>query len=52
MAKIKPWHSDEPEAEVYHDNTNCNTGNNIETENVEHGKGGHRECKECKRLNK
>ena len=51
MAKKKPWHSSEPEAKVYHNNTDCNTGNNIERENLEKGKGDHRECKECKRLN-
>jgi len=38
MTKVKPWHTDE-ETEVYHNNTNCNTGNNIENENVEDGKG-------------
>jgi len=52
MAKAKPWHSDEPEAKVYHNNTDCNTGNNIERENEEGGKGGKRLCKECKRLGK
>jgi len=51
MAKKQPWHSSD-ETKVYHDNTECNTGNNIETENVEHGKGGHRKCKECDRLDK
>lgn len=52
MPKRKPWHSNEPDAKVYHDNHDCNTGNNIEKENVEKGKGGHRKCKECDRLDK
>lgn len=43
-----PWHS--VKEDVYHDNTECNTGNNIETENYRSGTGGHRLCKECARL--
>lgn len=50
MAVKKSWHSDEEGTEVYHNNTDCNTGNNIERENLEHGTGNHRLCKECKRL--
>ena len=49
MAK-KEWHSDE-NTEVYHNNKDCNTGNNIENENIESGKGGYRLCAECKRNN-
>jgi len=49
MAKKKPWHSNQPEREVYHDETDCNTGNNIETENITRGTGGKRKCRECKR---
>jgi hypothetical protein len=48
--KSKSWHSSK--SHVYHDNKECNTGNNIETENIRHGKGDNRECKECKGLNK
>ncbi len=51
MAKRNPWHTKE-ETEVWHNDPDCNTGNNIEKENIEKGKGGHRECKECKRLKK
>ena len=53
MAKVKPWHSTKPESEVWHNDTKCNTGNNIERENFEKGKGSNnRECKECKHLGK
>lgn len=52
MARKSPWHSSEPGTQVYHDNTDCNTGNNIERENVRQGTGGHRLCEECKRLRK
>jgi hypothetical protein len=52
MAKKTPWHSTEPDTKVYHDNDECNTGNNIERENLAKGKGDRRECKECKRLGK
>ncbi|MDD5569303.1 MAG: hypothetical protein PHG23_02740 [Candidatus Pacebacteria bacterium] len=46
----KNWHSSEPDSKVYHDNKDCNTGNNIERENLEKGTGGHRKCKECEHL--
>jgi len=49
MAKKSAWHSSEPGAKVYHNDTECNTGNNIEKENVERGEGEKRLCKECKR---
>jgi len=52
MSKKSPWHSakkvDHP---VYHNNSECNTGNNIEKENVRQGTGGHPLCKECEELN-
>jgi hypothetical protein len=48
----KEWHSDNSETEVYHNNKDCNTGNNIEDENYEKGRGGHRLCAECARNNK
>ncbi len=51
MAKKAPWHSSEPEVEVYHNDTDCKTGNNIEKENVRQGTGGKRLCEECKGLN-
>ncbi len=48
MAKKSPWHS--VKAPVYHDDTNCNAGNNIEKENLRQGTGGKRKCSECKGL--
>lgn len=45
MAKKSPWHS--IKTDVYHNNTNCNTGNNIEKENIRQGTGNKRLCKEC-----
>jgi hypothetical protein len=43
MAKRSPWHS--TRSEVYHDNTECNTGNNIES-----GDRRQTACQECARL--
>jgi len=48
MPKISPWHS--VKQSVHHDNTNCNTGNNIEKENLRSGTGGKPKCKECANL--
>lgn len=48
MAKISPWHS--IKQSVHHNNTNCNTGNNIEKENKQSGTGGKPLCSECSRL--
>jgi len=48
MTRKREWHSDE--SDVYHNDPECNTGNNIERENLQSGKGGNRLCKECKRL--
>lgn len=48
MPKKSPWHSIKKDAElVYHDNSNCKTGNNIEKENIRPGTGGRRLCDEC-----
>ena len=44
-----PWHS--ADAEVYHNNPSCQTGNSIAPENVVQGTGGKSLCKECERLN-
>jgi hypothetical protein len=43
--KTNPWHS--VKQTVHHNNTNCNTGNNIERENRREGTGGKPLCKEC-----
>ncbi|PIV86016.1 MAG: hypothetical protein COW50_03800 [Candidatus Moranbacteria bacterium CG17_big_fil_post_rev_8_21_14_2_50_41_107] len=37
---------------VHHNNTECNTGNNIERENLRQGTGEKPLCKECARLKK
>ncbi len=50
MPRRAPWHS--VKQPVYHNNSNCNTGNNIERENVRQGTGGKRLCKECAELNR
>ena len=50
MPKTSPWYS--ILSDVYHNNTNCNTGNNIEKENRREGTGGRRLCSECDDLNK
>lgn len=39
------WHS--IKQTVHHDNTECNTGNNIERENLRQGTGNKPLCKEC-----
>lgn len=43
--KKSPWHS--IKANVHHDNTSCDTGNNIESENRREGTGGKPRCFEC-----
>ncbi len=50
MAIKSAWHS--VKTDVHHNNTDCNTGNNIEKENVRQGTGGKPLCKECAALNK
>lgn len=50
MAKVPPYHSDEPGIEVYHNSSKCTEGNNIERHNRRSGTGGHRLCSHCKRL--
>lgn len=50
MPYKSPWHS--IKANVHHNNSNCNTGNNIEKENLRTGTGGKPLCAECADLNK
>jgi hypothetical protein len=50
MARTSPWHSTKPGTKVYHDNTDCPEGNNIEHKYSAPGKGGKRKCKRCKKL--
>lgn len=52
MGKIAPFHSKKPGTDVYHDNSECTEGNNIEKENRVSGTGGHRRCNRCKELDK
>jgi hypothetical protein len=49
MPRTSPWHS--IKQVVHHNNTACNTGNNIERENLRSGTGGKPLCKECSALN-
>jgi len=49
MSKKSPWHS--IKQNVHHNNTECNTGKNIERENVRSGTGGKPLCQECAKLN-
>ena len=53
MTKTSSCHSvlDEGKADGrYHDETECNTGNNIEKENRRPGTGGLTKCHECRRI--
>jgi hypothetical protein len=50
MAKVAPFHSKKPGTTVYHDNSSCTEGNNIERENRVSGTGGRNKCDHCKRL--
>ena len=50
MAIVNPWYSIREGTEVYHNNTTCTEGNNIEPYNVERGKGNKRQCEKCKEL--
>lgn len=47
--KTSTWYSIKT-MDVHHDNTDCNTGNNIESENRREGKGGLPLCTECRGL--
>lgn len=45
MAKKKAWHA--KDSNVYHNNSKCTEGNNIERRNLRQGTGGRRRCKNC-----
>lgn len=49
MSKTAAFHS--IKQTVYHDNTSCTEGNNIEKENLRSGTGGKPQCHHCARLN-
>ncbi len=48
MAKTSPFHSEKQS--VYHNNTSCTEGNNIEKENRREGTGRKPLCKHCQNL--
>ena len=48
MAKKSPWHS--VKQDVHHVCDNCDTGNNIETENYRTGDGSKPLCQDCEEL--
>jgi predicted SprT family Zn-dependent metalloprotease len=51
--KTNPWHSKkETDRKVYHDNTSCTEGNNIEKQNVQSGTGSRPRCQHCAQLDK
>jgi hypothetical protein len=51
MPKKDPWHSAKPLARnVYHDNTLCTEGNNIERHYLKAGTAGRPKCEHCLRL--
>lgn len=50
MPTTSPWYS-KKQLDKYHNNTECNTGNNIEQENITQGTGGLPLCSECSGLN-
>jgi len=51
MAKTSPWHSTrESDRKVYHDNTSCTEGNNIESRYKRSGTDGRPKCAHCSRL--
>ena len=51
--KTNPWHSKkETDRKVYHDNSSCTEGNNIEKENRQSGTGSRPRCEHCQRLDK
>ena len=52
MPTASPWHSvKETDRKVYHNNTKCTEGNNIETQYRRSGTANRPICEHCKRLN-
>lgn len=48
MSKKAAWHSKrESDPKVYHDESKCTEGNNIETQNRRDGTAGRPKCKRC-----
>jgi hypothetical protein len=51
MPKMPPWHSSlATHRQVYHDNSSCTEGNNIELKYRQPGTGNRPQCEHCKRL--
>lgn len=51
MPKTDPWHSiRQQDRNVYHDNTRCTEGNNIEPQYRRSGTAGRPLCETCRRL--
>jgi hypothetical protein len=51
MAKVPPFHSIHlNHRNVYHDNSQCTEGNNIEAKYRASGTGGRPRCEHCSRL--
>lgn len=50
MAKVAAFHSKLPGTDVYHNDSRCTVGDNIESYNRVSGTGGHRLCKQCANL--
>jgi hypothetical protein len=50
MAKVKPFHSKLLSTQVYHDESRCTEGNNIEKGNRVGGTGGLRKCSRCREI--
>jgi len=51
MTKVSEYHSTKPGTAVYHNNSTCTEGNNIETNYRKAGTGGHPLCHHCKTEN-
>lgn len=46
--KVDPYHSSDPtDPDVYHDQNNCPTGQQIPAANRRPGTGNNRKCKQC-----
>jgi len=51
MAKVSPFNTKNPEhPRVFHDQSECRYGKEIDDANKEWGTGGKLKCEECKRL--
>ena len=51
MPSVNPFHSKRPGTSVYHNNSKCTEGNNIESYNRVSGTGNLSLCHRCKELN-